>query len=108
MHPDSSLIVFFAVMTLKAVNRFKAQCRWLLANPDWLPPLKLESVPSRVTLSRCYKQLAPKLEAFVTYLGDIGVTLDIETTPERVYEDKSLYKAKGSVAPKTPKSKLHP
>ena len=97
VYPDSSLIVFFAIMTLKAVNRFKAQHRWLVAHPDWLPRLRLETVPSRVTLSRRYKQLAPTLEAFVAYLGDMGVTLDIETTPQSVYEDKSLYKAKGSV-----------
>ena len=97
VYPDRSLIVFFAMMTLKAVNQFKAQHRWLVINPDWLPRLNLETVPSRVTLSRRYKQLAPKLEAFVAYLGDIGVSLDIETTPEVIYQDKSWYKAKGSV-----------
>lgn len=97
VYPDRSLIVFFAIMVLKAINRFKAQHRWLLVHSDWLPSLKLETVPSRVTLSRRYKQMAPKLEAFVGYLGDIGVSVDIETPPEVVYQDKSLYKAKGSV-----------
>ena len=97
VYPDRSLIVFFAIMVLKAVNRFKAQHRWLLAHPDWLPSLKLETVPSRVTLSRRYKQVAPKLEAFVGYLGDIGVSVDIESPAEVVYQDKSLYKAKGNV-----------
>ena len=82
------------MMTLKAVNRFKAQHRWLVANPDWLPRLNLETVPSRVTLSRRYKQLTPRLEA---YVGDVGVDLDMETPPDAVYQDKSLYKAKGSV-----------
>ena len=84
-------------MVLKTVNRFKAQHRWLLAHLDWLPSLKLETVPSRVTLSRRYKQVAPKLEAFIAYLGDIGVSVDTEPPPEVVYQDKSLYKAKGSV-----------
>jgi hypothetical protein len=97
VYPDSSLIVFFAIMLLKAVNRFKAQHRWLLVNPDWLPRLNLETVPSRVTLSRRYKQVAPKLEAFIAYLGDVGISLDTETPPEVIYQDKSLYKAKGSV-----------
>ena len=97
VHSDSSLIVFFAVMELKEVSRFKAQHTWLRANPHWLQTLKLDTVPSRVTLFRRYKQMAPKLKAFVTYLGHLGATLDLETTSEVVYEDKSLYKAKGSV-----------
>ena len=97
VYPDRSLIIFFAIMVLKSVNRFKAQHRWLLTHPDWLPRLKFETVPSRVTLSRRYKQMAPTLEAFVQYLGDIGVSIDIETPSEVVYQDKSLYKAKGSV-----------
>ena len=47
VYPDGSLIVFFAIMVLKAVHRFKAQHRWLLTHPDWLPRLKFEKVPSR-------------------------------------------------------------
>ena len=97
VYPDRSLIVFFAIMLLKQIHRFKAQHRWLLVNPDWVSRLYLEIVPSRVTLSRRYKQVAPKLEAFIAYLGDIGVSLDIETCPEVIYQDKSLYKAKGPV-----------
>ena len=65
--------------------------------PRLAAELNLETVPSRVTLSRRYKQVAPKLEAFIAYLGDIGVSLDTETPPEVIYQDKSLYKAKGSV-----------
>lgn len=97
VYSDRSLIVFFAIMILKGVNRFKAQHRWLWVHLDWLPSLQLETVPSRVTLCRRYKQVSPTLEAFVGYLGDIGVSIDIETPPEVVYQDKSLYKAKGSV-----------
>jgi hypothetical protein len=98
VHLDRSLIVFFAIMTLKAINRFKTQHKWLLANPHWLSMLKLKTSPSRVTLSRRYKQLAPKIEAFVAYLGDWAMPLlSTQTATEVVYEDKSLYKAKGSV-----------
>ena len=97
VYPDSSLIVFFGLMTLKHIHRFKAQHRWLLTHPDWLATLHFDTCPSRVTLSRRYKQLAPRLEAFVAYLGDVGVALDIETAPDGGYQDKSLYKAKGSV-----------
>ena len=84
-------------MMLKGIHALKAQRRWLLANPIWLRHLKLKSVPSRATLSRRYKQVASNLEVFIEYLGDFGVSLDIQTPPEVVYEDKSLYKAKGSV-----------
>ena len=97
VYPDHSLIVFFAIMILKHIHRFKAQHRWLLVNPDWLPRLHLETVPSRVTLSRRYKQVVPKLDAFIAYLGDIGVALDTQTPSEVMYQDKSLYKAKGPV-----------
>ena len=95
IHPACSLIVFFAIMILKQIHRFKAQHRWLLTHPDWVSPLHFDTCPSRVTLSRRYKQLGPRLEAFVAYLGDVGV--DIEPPPDSVYQDKSLYKAKGSV-----------
>ena len=84
-------------MMLKGIHALKAQRRWLLANPIWLRHLRLKSVPSRATLSRCYKQVASTLQAFVEYLADFGVSLDVQTPPEVVYEDKSLYKAKGSV-----------
>ena len=97
VHPDSSLIVFFALMMLRSINRFKAQYLFLLANPDWLKCLKFKSVPDRTILSRRYKQLAPRFEQFVEYLGDLGVSLDTETPRDIVYEDKSLYKAQGSV-----------
>ena len=37
IHSDNSLIVFCAIMPLKVVNRFKAQHRWIMETPDWLP-----------------------------------------------------------------------
>ena len=97
VHADSSLIVFFAIMMLKGIHALKAQRRWLLANPIWLCPLRLNSVPSRATLSRRSKQVGSTLQGFIEYLGDLGVCLDVQTPLEVVYEDKSLYKAKGSV-----------
>ena len=59
VHPDSSLIVFFALMMLRSINRFKAQYLFLLANPDWLKCLKFKSVPDRTILSRRYKHSTP-------------------------------------------------
>lgn len=98
VHSDRSLILFFAIMTLRGINRFKTQHKWLSANPDWVATLSFKSVPSRVTLSRRYKQLADKIEAFVAYLGDWAMVLfNPEMPTEVVYEDKTVYKAKGSV-----------
>ena len=57
VHADRCLIVFFALMLLKQIHRFKAQNRWLLTHPDWLSKLHFGTCPSRVTLSRRYKQL---------------------------------------------------
>lgn len=97
VHSDRCLIVFFAVMLVKQIHRFKAQHRWLLTHPDWVSQLHFDTCPSRVTLSRRYKQLAPRLEAFIGHIGDVGVSLDIESPPEVVYQDKSMYKAQGPV-----------
>ena len=71
-YTDISLIVFFAIMELKGINRFKAQAAFIAAHPDWVKRLKFKSVPSHTTLSRRYKHLTPVLENFVTYLGDLG------------------------------------
>ena len=92
---DDCLIVLFAILTLKGIHRFKAQHRWLNLHPQWACRLKLACVPSRATLCRRYKQLACQLAAFIEYLGDVGMTLIPDSSPEVVYQDKSLFKAKG-------------
>ena len=97
IHSDSSLVVFFDFMELRGINRFKAQHLFLLTHADWLKRFKFKSVPDRTTLSRRYKQLTLRIEQFVEYLGDLGVSLDTQTPRDIVYEDKSLYKAQGSV-----------
>lgn len=97
VHPESSLIIFFAIMMLKRIYRFKAQHDFLLAHQKWLKRLKFESVPSRTTLSRRYKHLTASVEKFVEYLGDFGISLETQTPIEVVFEDKSLYKAYGPV-----------
>ena len=45
VHADGSLIVFFAIMTLKGIHRFKAQHDFLVANPKWVRRLKFKSTP---------------------------------------------------------------
>ena len=96
-YADENLIVLLAILTLKGIYSFKAQHRWLKTHPQWLCHFKLEKVPSRATLSRRYKQLADLLEALVVYLGDVGMPLIGSSSTEVVYQDKSLFKAKGTV-----------
>lgn len=71
-------------MMLKNISRFKAMHTFLLAHPNWASDLNLNSVPSRVTLSRRFKQLTSKCKSFVEYLGDMGVSLDAEGQKEVV------------------------
>ncbi len=97
LYTDDGLLVLFAILTLKGLHHFNAQHRWLKLHPQWLCRLQLASVPSRATLCRRYKQLACRLEALIGYLGDVGMALIPDSSPEVVYQDKSLFKAKGSV-----------
>lgn len=96
-YTDASLIVFFSIMTLKGLNQFRAQHRWLIAHPFALFTLKLKKVPSRITLLRRYKALYPKLSQFVTFLGDWATPLGSDFNPQVVYQDKSFFNAKGPV-----------
>lgn len=84
-------------MMMRGINRFKAKHAFLIEHPDWVKKLKFKSIPDRTILSRRYKQLTPKFEQFIAYLGDLGVSLDTDTPQDVVYTDKSLYKAQGSV-----------
>jgi hypothetical protein len=59
--------------------------------------LGFESVPHRTTLSRCYKALYPLLQAFVQYVAQYVPTLDEPFANRQLYEDRSLFKAKGVV-----------
>lgn len=84
-------------MTLKGIHQFRAQHRWLLAHPVWLIRLRLTQHPSRVTLLRRYKALSPKITQFITFVSDWATSLDDAFSQEVVYQDKSLFKAKGPV-----------
>ena len=97
VYPESSLIIFFAIMMIRRIHRFKAQHDFLVEHSEWVKRLKFEGIPSRTTLSRRYKRLTATVEKFVEYIGDFGITLDTETPVEVVFEDKSLYKAQGPV-----------
>ena len=84
-------------MTLKGIHQFRAQHRWLMAHPVWLIKLRLSQKPSRVTLLRRYKTLSPKITQFITFVSDWATPLGDAFSQEVVYQDKSLFKAKGPV-----------
>ena len=84
-------------MTLKGIHQFRAQHRWLMAHPVWLIRLRLKKRPSRVTLLRRYKAVSSTIGSFITFIGDWAIPLGDAFGQEVVYQDKSLFKAKGPV-----------
>jgi len=71
-YAQESLVVFFAVMTLKHNYQAKAQHRWLQEHPD-------------------------QRQAFVAWIGDWAEDLDESFRGKDRFEDKSLFKALGPV-----------
>ena len=96
-YPEASLIVFYAVMTLKGITAMRAQQAYLFHHPLWLKRCQLPKCPSHVTLGRRYKALAPVLEAFTAYVAAWHISNGGYFLQEVVYEDKSLFKAAGPV-----------
>ena len=68
-YPDASLIVFYAVMTLKGITAMRAQQDYLFHHPLYLERCRLARCPSHVPLGRRYKALTPKLKAFTEYIA---------------------------------------
>ena len=96
-YADASLIVFYAVMTLKGITAMRAQQTYLFYHPLLLERCQLPACPSHVTLGRRYKALMPKLEAFTEYIATSRFAREVGFLQEVVYEDKSLFKAAGPV-----------
>ena len=96
-YPDASLIVFYAVMTLKGIPAMRAQQDYLFRHPLWLETCRLPGCPSHVTLGRRYKALTPTLKAFTEYVATWHLANGGAFRQEVVYEDKSLFKAAGPV-----------
>ena len=96
-YPDVSLIVFYAVMTLKGITAMRAQQTYLFHHPLLLERCQLSACPSHVTLGRRYKALTPKLQAFTEYVATSSFAKAAGFLQEVVYEDKSLFKAAGPV-----------
>ena len=95
-YPEASLIVFYAVMTLKGITSMRAQQAYLFHHPLWLKRCQLPKCPSHVTLGRRYKALAPVLEAFTAYVAAWHISNGGYFLQEVVYEDKSLFKSRRS------------
>ena len=106
-YSDTSLIVFYAVMTLKQINTTRAQHRWLYTHPMMLETLRLPFCPSRSTLARRYKTLLPLLSEFCEFISDWVVSNGYGFSHTLAYEDKSLFKARGPVWHKKDRAKNH-
>jgi hypothetical protein len=97
VYKNRSLICFFAIMILKRCFAFKAMYRWLSINHEEAKKLGFSSIPKRATISRRYKALYSVIQQFVLFIADWSSPLGEEFSTETIYEDKSLFKAKGPV-----------
>jgi len=92
-----TLILFFTIMTFKGIFKFKTQNRWLKNHPDEAKSLDFPGIPHRTTLSRRYKALHSTVQDFVDYVGQWAEDLDEAFRNNHLFEDKSLFKANGTV-----------
>lgn len=91
------LLVFFLLMQIRRIFRFKAQWRWLTTHPQEAQAIGFQRVPHRTTLLRRYKKLYPVLQQFIAFVGQWAEELDEGFRSETLFEDKSLFKAQGPV-----------
>lgn len=96
-YEHKTLMVFFMMMQQRRIFRFKAMWRWLKGHRLERKVLGFKQVPHRVTLSRRYKALYPVLQAFIGFLGRYAEAIDEQFESRDLYEDKSLFKARGPV-----------
>jgi hypothetical protein len=106
-YSDASLLVFYAVMTLKQINTIRAQHRWLDTHPAMLKTLRLSFCPSHPTLARRYKALCPLLTEFCEFISEWAVANGYGFSHTLAYEDKSLFKAQGPVWHKKHRAQNH-
>jgi len=71
--------------------------RWLLHNPEKAQELGFCKIPTRRTLSRRYKALYEVIKQFARFVAQWAAPLGEEFHTEVVYEDKSLFRARGPV-----------
>ena len=97
VHKNRVLIGFFALMVIKGCTAFRAMRRYLELKPEEAEKLGISSPPSRWTLSMRFKALYEVIQQFVEFIGQWAAPLGEAFEVEAVYEDKSLFKAKGPI-----------
>ena len=83
-YPDASLIVFYAVMTLKGITAMRAQQDYLFQRPFYLQRCRLPRCPSHVILGRRYKALTPTLQALLNTLLH-GASAIVDTSRKKSF-----------------------
>jgi len=96
-YTEQTMIVFFVMMQLRRIFRFKAQRRWLDTHRKMAFLLGWATIPHRTTLSRRYKALYATICQFVTFTAQYAPDLDVRFSSQHLIEDKSLFKALGTV-----------
>lgn len=91
------MILFFMMMQFRRIYQFKTQHQWLLAHPEMQQLLGFETIPHRTTLSRQFKKLGEVVSEFVAFVGKEVADLEPALANNHLVEDKSLFKADGSV-----------
>ncbi len=76
-YTEKAMIVFFTMMQLRRIFRFKAQRRWLEAHRKMAFLLGWVTVPHRTTLSRRYKALYATVCQFVLFIAQYASDLDV-------------------------------
>ena len=94
---DKSFLIFFIWMQMRHITQFKAQHRWLDTHPEHLKCLNFKRLPHRTTISRRYKALYDTLHDFIAFVGNFAQDLEEDFRSKELFEDKSLFKAKGPV-----------
>jgi hypothetical protein len=96
-YTEKTMIIFFAMMQLKRIFKFKAQRRWLEKHRRTAFWLSWVTIPHRTTLSRRYKTVYATVCEFVCFLARYAHDLDTRFSNHHLIEDKSLFKALGPV-----------
>ena len=82
---------------MRHITEFSAQHRWLEHHPEHRKSLNFKRLPHRSTISRRYKALYDTLEDFIAFVGSFAQDLEPDFRSKELFEDKSLFKAKGPV-----------
>ena len=82
---------------MRHTTEFSAQHRWLENHAEHCQYLLFKRLPHRTTISRRYKALYHTLQDFIAFVGTFAQDLELDFRSKELFEDKSLFKAKGAV-----------